>query len=60
MILKINRETKALVSWMDELPKKMEYVDGTTGKRLRTHDIRRVIKGELKTTGGFIWKQVEI
>lgn len=60
MILKINKTTKQLVSWMDELPKTMEYVDGNTQKRLRTHDIRRVLKGELKTTGGYIWKEVTV
>jgi hypothetical protein len=60
MILKIDAKTKELKSWMNELPKTMEYTESETGKKLRTHDIRRVLSGKLKTTGGYIWKSVEI
>jgi hypothetical protein len=58
MILKINKE-KQLVSWMESIPKKHKYRD-YSGIEIRTNDIRRVIAGERKTAGGFIWKEVKL
>jgi hypothetical protein len=59
MILKISKD-KQLVSWMDAIPKVHKYYDSSANKNIRTNDIRRVIAGERKTAGGFIWKEVKL
>jgi hypothetical protein len=56
MILQFNKKG-SFVAIYDELPKGKGR-HGVWGG-FRVHDIKRCITGELRTTGGFQWKEVK-
>ena len=55
IILKFDKQGN-FISWMNKLPKLASIEQD--GKRIRTHDIRRVLNKEARTAGGFQWKEV--